>query len=191
MWKRGISGVLVGILAMAVPGMAQERETIKVTVRLRNDAGISESVVIHARATAAKVFLAAGIQLVFVARTPYLTIVLLSADGGRRMHQVAEAMGYAPASGAQGGRMAYVLSDRVDELSRTRGTDMATVLGVAIAHELGHLMLPPGTHAESGLMRKDWTRRDFQSARDGIPLFTPQQVNDVREIAARLAGGRP
>ena len=187
MWKRGISGVLVGILAMAAPGMAQERETIKVTVRLRNDAGISESAIGLARAAAAKVFSSAGIHLAFVPRTPQLTIVLLSADGGRRMHQVAEAMGYAPSSGGQGGRIAYVLSDRVEQLSYTRGTDMAAVLGVAISPELGHLLLPSGAHTEHGLMRKDWTRLDFQNARDGLPAFTPEQVKDVRAIAAKLS----
>ncbi len=187
MWKRWIGETFAVVLALATLGVAQERETISITVRLRNDAGISESVIGLARAAAVKVFSAAGVQLIFVARAPHLTIVLLSADGGRRMHQVAEAMGYAPSSGGQGGRIAYVLSDRVEQLSHTRGTDMAAVLGVAVAHELGHLLLPSHVHTTDGLMRKDWTRRDFQNARDGLPLFTPEQATDVRVIAGKLS----
>ena len=187
MWKRRIGATFAVVLALATSGLAQERETISITVRLRNDAGISESVIGLARAAAVKVFSAAGVQLVFVARTPHLTIVLLSADGGRRMHQVAEMMGYAPSSGGQGGRIAYVLSDLVEQFSHTRGTDMATVLGAAVAHELGHLLLPSNVHTMSGLMRKDWRLRDFQNAREGLPLFTPQQVTDVRVIAAKLS----
>ena len=186
MSKRGIAGTVAIVLVLALPGLAQERETIDITVRLRNDAGISESVVGLARTAAVEVFSAAGVQLIFVTRRPHLTVVLLSADGGRRMHQVAEAMGYAPSSGGEGGRIAYVLSDRVEQLSYTRGTDMAAVLGVAVAHELGHLLLPSTVHTSAGLMRKDWTRRDFQNAREGLPLFTPEQVTDVRVIAAKL-----
>ena len=83
-------------------------------------------------------------------------------------------------------RIAYVLSDQVEQLSRTRGTDMAAVLGVAIAHELGHLLLPSHVHTTDGLMRKDWTRRDFQNARRASP-FTPEQATDVRAIAAKLS----
>jgi hypothetical protein len=187
MWKRGIGWTFVVVLALTTPGLAQERETISITVRLRNDAGISESVIGRARAEAVTVFSAAGVQLIFVTRTPHLTIVLLSSDGGRRMHQVAEAMGYAPSSGGQGGRIAYVLSDRVEQLSHTRGTDMAAVLGVAVAHELGHLLLPSHAHTEAGVMRKDWNRRDFQNARDALPLFTPEQVTQLRVIAAALS----
>ncbi len=167
MSKRGVGVTVAVVLALASPGLAQERETVGVTVRLRNDAGVSDSVIGLARAAAVKVFSAAGVQLIFVTQRPHLTIVLLSADGGRRMHQVAEAMGYAPSSGGEGGRIAYVLCDRVEQLSHTRGTDMAVVLGVAVAHELGHLLLPSNVHTTAGLMRKDWTRRDFQNARDG------------------------
>ena len=186
MWNRGIGGTFAVVLALATPGVAQEREPISITVRLRNDAGISESVIGLARAAAVKVFSAAGVQLILW-RNAALTVVLLSADGGRRMHQVAEAMGYAPSSGGEGGRIAYVLSDRVEQLSRTRGTDMAAVLGVALAHELGHLLLPSNVHTMAGLMRKDWTRRDFQNVRDGLPLFTPEQATDVRVIAGKLS----
>ena len=155
MWRRGIGWTFAVAFALDAPGLAQERETINITVRLRNDAGISESVMGLARAAAVKVFSAASVQLIFVTRAPHLTIVLLSADGGRRMHQIAEAMGYAPSSGGEGGRIAYVLSDRVEQLSYTRGTDMAGVLGVAVAHELGHLLLPSNPHTQGGLMRRE------------------------------------
>ena len=58
---------------------------------------------------------------------------------------------------------------------------------MAVAHELGHLLLPSNVHTTAGLMRKDWTRRDFQNAREGLPLFTLEQVADVRVIAAKLS----
>ena len=41
----------------------------------------------------------------------------LSREQGDLMHQMKDAMGYAPASGTEGGRLAYVLNYRVDEVS--------------------------------------------------------------------------
>jgi hypothetical protein len=37
-------------------------------------------------------------------------------------------------------------------------------------------------------MRKEWSRRDFQEVWDTYPLFTPEQIKDIRGIAAKLSG---
>jgi hypothetical protein len=60
MWKRGIGETFAVMLALATPGAAQKHETINITVRVRNDAGISESIIGLARAAAVKVFSAVG-----------------------------------------------------------------------------------------------------------------------------------
>ena len=31
-----------------------------------------------------------------------------------------------------------------------------------MAHEIGHLLLPPKAHSQAGLMRADWTKADLQ-----------------------------
>jgi hypothetical protein len=69
------------------------------------------------------------------------------------------AMGYAviePASGA--GSLATVFLDRVQHAARAAGGDYPTLLGRAIAHEVGHLLLGTNQHAASGLMRAQWTQ---------------------------------
>jgi hypothetical protein len=62
-----------------------------------------------------------------------------------------------------GGTLATVYVDRVEWLaSRIDGCESALVLGFALAHEIGHLLLGTNTHAEAGLLRAVWSRTDLQ-----------------------------
>ena len=56
----------------------------------------------------------------------------------------------------------------------------ASLLGVAIAHEIGHLLLPYGSHSPSGLMQADWDDRQFVLARARLLRFTAQQAKQIR-----------
>jgi len=70
------------------------------------------------------------------------------------------------------------------------------VLGCAIAHEIGHLLLGPNRHSVSGIMRARWDRRDIREELQGAMLFTPQQARLMqaemqRRITLLLANYRP
>jgi hypothetical protein len=56
----------------------------------------------------------------------------------------------------------------------------ASLLGVVIAHEIGHLLLPYGSHSASGLMQGDWDSRQFLLARTRRLWFTAQQAELIR-----------
>ena len=58
--------------------------------------------------------------------------------------------------------LAAVYVDRVESVARGAGIDARRVLGLAIAHEIGHVLLNSNTHAPSGLMRADWSRKELQ-----------------------------
>ena len=58
--------------------------------------------------------------------------------------------------------LATVYVDRVASVSRGAGIDARRVLGLAIAHEIGHVLLNNNTHAPSGLMRADWSRNELR-----------------------------
>ena len=71
--------------------------------------------------------------------------------------------------------------------SRRRGTndtDNVTVLAHAMAHEIGHLLLPYG-HSAAGLMRADWDAKDMRLAAHGRLNFTREQAELIR---TRLLG---
>ena len=76
-------------------------------------------------------------------------------------------------------RLARVFVDRIaDEASRT-GASVSLILGAVIAHEVGHLLLPPSSHSSEGLMRAHWRGR-----LSTLPGFTTAQGTTIR---ARLA----
>ena len=59
--------------------------------------------------------------------------------------------------------------------------DKAAILAAAIAHELGHLLLPPHAHAPAGIMRADWNASDFARASTGNLFFMDSQAKELRK----------
>jgi hypothetical protein len=53
------------------------------------------------------------------------------------------------------------------------------VLGAAIAHELGHLLLSK-EHAQTGIMKASWNQSDFRKVRQGGLRFTAEQARLIR-----------
>ena len=60
------------------------------------------------------------------------------------------------------GVLATVFMDRVELIAGQSDTDAALLLGRAIAHEIGHLLLGTNAHSVSGLMRARWTPADIR-----------------------------
>ena len=60
------------------------------------------------------------------------------------------------------GVLATVFVDRVELIAGLSETDAARLLGRAIAHEIGHLLLGTNVHSASGLMRAQWTPADIR-----------------------------
>jgi hypothetical protein len=115
------------------------------------------------------------------------------------------ALGMAALSG-RGGFAAYIFFDRVENLTWDElrpATDgvfagkwpiemlNAVTLGVAMAHELGHLLLGPGSHARDGIMRPSWSRKNLEEAFSGNSRFTGAQISQLQgAVAARVLAQR-
>ncbi len=62
------------------------------------------------------------------------------------------------------------------------------ILGCAIAHELGHLLLGTNSHSDEGIMQPRWETRQFRQLTMGTLLFTTEQSKLMLvEAAARSA----
>src|SRR5262249_31066858 len=72
------------------------------------------------------------------------------------------ALGFAHVT-PDGGRYATVLMDPVEELTREQQlVSQAQVLGHAVAHEIGHLLMGTNSHAPRGLMRAGWRTNELR-----------------------------
>jgi hypothetical protein len=82
----------------------------------------------------------------------------------------------------------WVLFHRIERASESFALDTGVVLGHAIAHEAGHLLLPRGVHAPAGLMRAAWRMEDMRHAVQGRLGFSPEEAAIIRaRLAARNA----
>jgi hypothetical protein len=61
--------------------------------------------------------------------------------------------------------------------------EIPVILGCVIAHEIGHLLLGPGSHSPSGIMQPQWERKQVQQAMTGRLLFTAEQSQVIRAQA--------
>lgn len=85
---------------------------------------------------------------------------------------------------------ASVYYDRAVLLARSENVEfeLPIILGFAMAHELGHLLLGSNSHSDTGIMRAQWDRKAVQSALMGRKLFTLEQAGAMREnLRARRA----
>jgi len=93
-------------------------------------------------------------------------------------------MGFAIRSGPH--PRAYVFYDLVRSFVRNfRPSDpgessMGVILGHAIAHEVGHLLIPGDAHG-AGIMRANWAYTEWREALAGALLFHPDDVKVIQE----------
>lgn len=84
-----------------------------------------------------------------------------------------------PATGT--GVLATVFVDRVERLARATEGDLGTLLGRAMAHEIGHLLMGRASHAVRGLMRPRWTRAEIVRNARADWRFDPLALRAIRE----------
>jgi hypothetical protein len=75
--------------------------------------------------------------------------------------------------------LATVYVDRVESVARGAGIDARRVLGLAIAHEVGHVLLNSNSHAPGGLMRADWSRKELRRRDSASWHFLDSEARQV------------
>ena len=71
------------------------------------------------------------------------------------------------------GTMATIFDDQVRDVARRSGVDRSELLGRALAHEVGHLLLREMSHSPTGLMRAVWTDAELSLNRLEDWVFAP------------------
>jgi hypothetical protein len=82
------------------------------------------------------------------------------------------------------GGSAFVFRDGIAAVARVRQQDVARLLGYAMAHEMGHLLLPYPAHSTGGIMRAAWDGDDLRHIANGTMLFTAAQTSLIRAKVA-------
>jgi hypothetical protein len=88
---------------------------------------------------------------------------------------------------AEGGKGCYadLFHEPIRQLQEETHVSPSVILGHAMAHELGHLLLGTNSHSSSGLMRAHWTDEDLAKASKGNLRFSQEQSLSITNRLAR------
>jgi len=182
-------GLAACLLTADVVSAASRRPEpeLQVTVRLDDKAGVQGVYLKFAKERAAAVFAMRGVKLAWIDGedanrlkivAPYT--ILIMAEAPAKLKAEMERLGMdVMGQGAPAVGRAYIYYDRVLKLNPVPPRDIITTLGDVMAHELGHLMLPPG-HSNLGIMRSDI---NMTSRR--LETFTDVQAAHIHEHLRR------
>jgi hypothetical protein len=91
---------------------------------------------------------------------------------------------------SRAGALTTVDPELVLKIARASGVDFATLLGRAIAHEIGHLLLGHSQHSRDGLMRAFWSQDEIRGIRTASWQFSEAEAAQMRQgLAARARSG--
>lgn len=142
------------------------------SIRILDNAGVD---VVWIDAAAAKSCMAQSLDAYFV------VVVSPKAPKGRIAFGT---MGFALRTGSH--PRAYVFYDLVRSFVRNFEpsdpfeSSVGVILGHAIAHEVGHLLIPGDAHG-AGIMRTNWSYKEWRAALEGALLFHPDDVKVIQE----------
>jgi hypothetical protein len=193
--RRGFGCLALFLLAgWTEDAWCQERLPPVVGVRIYNYASVAPDVLVRAQDTVARIFHDSGIQVTWLepssaqptSQAAVRVIVRRNSDGFRGGSGV---MGTTIGDEHEMGRAAYVFKDRVLQVAHKRHQDVAQVLGYAIAHEMGHVLLPRPAHTDAGIMRAEWNGDDLRHIASDALRFTLTQATQMRSKLATTSSG--
>jgi len=120
---------------------------------------------------------------------PWLALRMLSRSMAERVRESHGSAGFAfsPADDSFG-RIANVLPYEAEQLAKHRGIPVQIILAYVVTHELGHLLLGPGSHGTMGIMQYHWGRQELGNIARGSMMFTRAEAGRMRvNIQARVA----
>jgi len=195
--------LLAALLTFAPQALPEDRSgnpaglPPRINVRVHNYAQVSSEILTQAEVAAAEILGKAGVQITWTNCDParrdlgdapgcnqFLGPTNL---GVRILPQFGVIPGITKRTmGLAVGELASVSFRRVKEEAAEFGVQPYEVLGPAIAHEIGHLLLGSQGHSPTGIMRARWRREDYEHAPRGAFKFAAQQAEQMRaEVSTR------
>jgi hypothetical protein len=197
--------LVMGLAGLARPAAAEPLPALKLVLQIAGHGSVPLNIVARAKSEVTRIYRDAGVNVIWIdaasssgrtdtvhslaAFDPGFALVILPREMTDQLSVAPHALGGAAGIPEHRGRMAYVFYHRVERIARaylntgrrrdTYDIDSVIVLGHAMAHEVGHLLLPYG-HSATGLMRADWAAQDMRAAVRRRLNFTSGQAELIR-----------
>ena len=176
---------------------ADDAAPVTIFVLVNNSSRASQSVVDGVERAAGRIFAQAGVRIIWFdcsgdassGRPP-----CLESSNAIRLHLLSTA---GPKSGdnvwglAIHPRLASVYYQYISDYAAICQAPISSILGCAIAHEIGHLLLGADSHYGIGTMEPHWSFQEVHKAMMGILVFTRQQSQTMCAEVRRRNTVRP
>ena len=164
------------------------------TIVVHNTASVPEAELSGAKANVERLLAVAGVTAVWapVADSSRFTIhVMLRREpglgpGSRSPLALATTIGE---DHSQGG-LSFVFYERILSFAHMHHRPVAAILALAIAHEMGHVLLPVPAHTTTGLMKAEWSEDDLRYLEAGAPPFSAMQATLMRAATVGMSRTR-
>ncbi len=183
-----VAGTVFFLWATACLSFADQSTISNIRVLVCDQASVPAEKLTEAQRMASFVFHEAAIELLWldgeqssVTEADYVLRIHCCFDKLKsRLHR--RTVAFAPA----GGRHITVFWDRIKAEAAAGSHPESLLLGYVIAHELGHLLLPPGHHSPYGIMQNRLSYDDWSRVRKaGDLFFSPKEAD---QMLAALTG---
>ena len=187
----------LGCVALAGPAMRAYQAPLRIMVRVLNPARVPAGTAAEAERTAADIFKKAGVEVGWVdceasdacRREPGRLEFWLHLLDKQPAALSGDALGYALLTHEPRNEGSYAAASwaPVRRLADSMEIGAGPVLGAAIAHELGHLLLDSHSHSHGGVMAERLQARDLIRAARGELGFDGDQAEAIRGEIRRRA----
>jgi hypothetical protein len=208
MWSRLLRVWVVAVL-VTLSAVAEGREGadhLQVTVLVYNYADVEPAALLAAEKKTANIYKEAGVDIIWMnCFSPAEMVADQCEPVGnppqifvRIEHQTqtltADKYGAAYLGTDGWGEYCDVFYDRTLEVWRAEPASKAAILGIVMAHELGHLLLGFNAHSAAGIMQAQWHFKDFAFLGElgelgpaflG-PAFSRKEIRTIRDRLAQV-----
>jgi hypothetical protein len=194
-----VSGIISLIFSAPAPALAADAvPTAAIRVRIHDYANVNAAPLARAQHLVSRMYATIGVRTDWLdasrplddrtAASPCgptdLTIIVLTPEMANRRGVPGAVVGYAAVTPGEAGRVAFVIYDRIRDIARRADADVVQVMGTVMAHELGHLLLPSGSHSGGGLMRGHWATTDFRRRDLQFSITQAEEIRQTIEAGA-------
>ena len=172
--------------------IASETPGFTVTIHVYNYAGVPEKTLAKAKHEGGRIFRNSGLTVLWEDHalsaadqrhphhstdswdgTHFVLRLLTQSREGSSINSMGEALARV--------EIANVFMNRVTEQAAIGELSVSRMLGHAIAHEIGHLLLGDNSHSPGGIMAAPWTKQDLWHISKGDLLFTREEVTRIQQ----------
>ena len=190
--RNAVTGLAFTVTAfIGGPALASEDRPMRIVIHVDNYARIPDSDRSAAEGAVTRIYAKAGVRLAWVtghdqtdAPGLHVRVQLLPADMAMKKIRTERLDNSVLGQAARGAGRAFIFTHRIASIALRHRDDFRRLLGVVMAHELGHLVLPFYGHSDRGIMRAN-----FNVYSKSFHEFTGEEADAIR--ATLMAASRP